>query len=192
MRVNCAFKVALVVGATTMPLLALSETNVFETARLPEVFDWKTMPSPVDPNPVRLRIAQCSTVRDLPLLNTIPLPPPKPIPLMVRPRRLMASKALAAMVMPLAPPDTSLADAGVDDADGLGDRHRAVAAGIEHGDLADGERLVVRGLKRPAWGEAVAVVGVVSACCGNEGAGQLRVDRRTGHAEREQDGKRGE
>ncbi len=55
-----------------------------------------------------------------------------------------------------------LADAVVDDADRLRDRHRAVTARIEHGQLALVEGLVVRPLERPAWLAAVARVGIVA------------------------------
>src|SRR5262249_57885252 len=54
-----------------------------------------------------------------------------------------------------------LADAVVDDADGLVDAHGAIAAGIEDRDLAVGQRVVVRYLKGAARRRAVAIVGVV-------------------------------
>src|SRR5262249_21197456 len=52
-------------------------------------------------------MAQFSIVSVAPVLNTMPLPPPKPIPLIVRPRRLIASVAPAMTVIPFNPPDTS-------------------------------------------------------------------------------------
>src|SRR5262249_14759740 len=76
-----------------------------------------------------------------------------------------------------------LADPVVDDADGLGDRDGAVAAGIEHGDLAIGQRVVMRPLEGAARRQAAAVAGVV-AQRRDKGASQLRLRRRNGRAER--------
>jgi len=57
------------------------------------------MPKPIVPEPVRLRMAQFSTVNEPTVLTTMPLPPPKPIPLMVSPRRLTLSPMVPLMVM---------------------------------------------------------------------------------------------
>src|SRR5262247_3673732 len=70
-------------------------------------WNWIALPIPTL-SCVKLRMAQFSMIRNLPLLNTIPLPLPKPMPLMVMPRRLTLSLAPPLMVTPLTPPETSM------------------------------------------------------------------------------------
>src|SRR5262249_13568316 len=82
-----------------------------------------------------------------------------------------------------------LADAVVDDADRLRDRHRAVAARVEHRDRADRKRLVVGALECAARGRPAAVAGVITERR-DERARKLRLGRR-GHprqSDGEQDG----
>ena len=58
---------------------------------------------------------------------------------------------------------TGFADPVIYDADRFRDGHRARAAGVEHGDLAAGQRIVMGLLKRAAGIEPVAVIGVIPA-----------------------------
>src|SRR5262249_57577056 len=78
-----------------------------------------------------------------------------------------------------------LADAVVDDADRLRDGDRAIAAGIEHGDLAGGKCLVMRRLEGAAWGGARTVISV-GAGRRDKGARELRLRRTSADAESEQ------
>src|SRR5262245_19518038 len=78
-----------------------------------------------------------------------------------------------------------LADPVVDDADRLCDHHRAVAARVEHRDLADRKGLVVGALECAARGGPAAIVGVITERR-DECARKLRLGRRRTEAERKQ------
>src|SRR5262249_42009061 len=106
-RLNTAPTGPAPVGWTSIPLFALSATSVFDMTRWLAADGVNLTPLPMGNAPVRPRTAQFSTIKVAPLVNTIPLPPPKPIPFTVRPRRLTASLAPALIVMPATPPDTS-------------------------------------------------------------------------------------
>ena len=84
---------------------------------------------------------------------------------------------------------TSLADSVVDDADPLRDRHRAVPAGIQHGDFAERQGLVVRPLKRAIRRQPVAIVAIVAEGR-NKGARELGLGWHNVKAETKQDGNR--
>src|SRR5262245_8606829 len=101
-RFRAALAMPVPPGTILIPMKLLAIT-VFEMASWLEELGWNTIALPVVPTAAcdRLRMTQFSMVKNLPLLNTIPLPLPKPMPLMVIPRRLTVSVAPAEMVTPV-------------------------------------------------------------------------------------------